>query len=553
VPLTTSRPSAASFIRASLSFPAIPWQALAFALLAIAEIVAAHKLFAIPQLRDVWWNPAYLANQAALLACTMALAFPVLAWQRRAPFVETWRRAIQGRAIVVPAVANLALLALLIFTRFKLATYSSGVIPETWLWIYAVLLLSTGAALAAIVAPASFWVRTAREALPELALAFAVAALVLLAQAFSREGWSTMSGGTLVVSHWLLSVFEGGAFMDMQERILGVGDFRVQIWAPCSGYEGIALILAFLAVFFWIFRGFLRFPNALVLVPIGLAAVWLLNAARIAALVSIGAHVSPEVAVGGFHTWSGWIAFLIVSMAIMVGARHSAFVWVNGTTSAARAKTDVRDREVPALLAPFIASIGATIFASAFAPYDQWLYVLKVVSIGSVVWWYRDVYVELWGGLFDRLSLSALPLLSGFVVGAVWIATEPERASNLGPWLAGLPAAVVAVWLVFRAVGSVVLVPVAEELAFRGYLYRVIAAAGVPNLTPGQLRLLGLIVSSVAFGALHDRWLAAALAGAVYAALLWRSGRISDAIVAHMISNGVIIVWSIAFAQWNLL
>jgi exosortase/archaeosortase family protein len=50
------------------------------------------------------------------------------------------------------------------------------------------------------------------------------------------------------------------------------------------------------------------FPKAFVVLPIGIGAIWLLNTARVAALVSLGAHVSPEVAIGGFHSQAGWIA-----------------------------------------------------------------------------------------------------------------------------------------------------------------------------------------------------------------------------------------------------
>ena len=74
---------------------------------------------------------------------------------------------------------------------------------------------------------------------------------------------------------------------------------------------------AFLGLFPWVFRHALLFPRALVVLPIGIGAIWLLNTARVAALVSLGAHVSPEVAIGGFHSQAGWIAFLPVTIGTM--------------------------------------------------------------------------------------------------------------------------------------------------------------------------------------------------------------------------------------------
>jgi CAAX prenyl protease-like protein len=91
-----------------------------------------------------------------------------------------------------------------------------------------------------------------------------------------------------------------------------------------------------------------------------------------------------------------------------------------------------------------------------------------------------------------------------------------------------------------RGLGSVVLVPIAEELAFRGYLLRFLSST--PRLSPYVSALLALVVSSMAFGLLHERWLAATLAGLAYGLLVQKTGRLQDAIAAHMVSNMVLFV-----------
>ncbi len=65
--------------------------------------------------------------------------------------------------------------------------------------------------------------------------------------------------------------------------------------------------------------------------------------------------------------------------------------------------------------------------------------------------------------------------------------------------------------------------------------------------------LLAFVGSTVAFRLMHERRLAARLAGAIYAMLMYRSTRLSDPIVAHMASNAAIAVWAIAAQQWSLL
>ena len=64
---------------------------------------------------------------------------------------------------------------------------------------------------------------------------------------------------------------------------------------------------------------------------------------------------------------------------------------------------------------------------------------------------------------------------------------------------------------------------------------------------------LAFIGLTVALGLMHERWLAACLAGAIYALLMYRTKRLSDPIAAHMASNAVISVWAIAAQQWSLL
>ena len=65
--------------------------------------------------------------------------------------------------------------------------------------------------------------------------------------------------------------------------------------------------------------------------------------------------------------------------------------------------------------------------------------------------------------------------------------------------------------------GSVITVPIAEELAFRGYLLRRLLSAHFDDLSTLRFTWLSFVVSSVLFGALHGRWLAGTVAGMCYA------------------------------------
>ncbi len=50
---------------------------------------------------------------------------------------------------------------------------------------------------------------------------------------------------------------------------LGTRTFQVEIAKECAGYEGIGLMWVTLGAYLWVFRARLRFPHALLLLPIG--------------------------------------------------------------------------------------------------------------------------------------------------------------------------------------------------------------------------------------------------------------------------------------------
>jgi membrane protease YdiL (CAAX protease family) len=67
-------------------------------------------------------------------------------------------------------------------------------------------------------------------------------------------------------------------------------------------------------------------------------------------------------------------------------------------------------------------------------------------------------------------------------------------------------------WLFFRVVGSVVAVPIAEELAFQSSLTRRLLAHDFQSIPPGELTSWSLLKTSLLFGVLHGRRQAGILA-----------------------------------------
>jgi CAAX prenyl protease-like protein len=108
-------------------------------------------------------------------------------------------------------------------------------------------------------------------------------------------------------------------------------------------------------------------------------------------------------------------------------------------------------------------------------------------------------------------------------------------------------------WLAFRVMGAVITVPIAEELAFRGYLLRRFALPEFELVNRHTVTWIAVLLSSLAFGILHgDRWVAASIVGVIYAVAYLRRGSIGDAVAAHATTNALIMLWVLGGGDWRL-
>ena len=144
-----------------------------------------------------------------------------------------------------------------------------------------------------------------------------------------REFWNSLAIPTLQLVHSLLGWFYTDLVYQPEAFLLGTASFQVEITYACSGIEGISLITIFLAIYFWLFRNELRFPQVFWLFPLGIIVIWLANAVRIAMLIAIGASYSPEVALRGFHAQAGWIAFTLIAIGAIALSNRMQFFTVS--------------------------------------------------------------------------------------------------------------------------------------------------------------------------------------------------------------------------------
>ena len=417
-------------------------------------------------------------------------------------------------------------------------------------WVAVWLALGTGTlalGLAAVL-PASAWPDLARRSSRIVPAALAVAAAACLAGRATSWLWEPLNAATFAVVRATLSLFFADVVADPVTRVVGTRGFEVEIASECSGYEGIGLVWVFLIAYLWAFRGALKFPRAFWLLPIGTAVIWLANAGRIVALLAIGSRLSPGVALGGFHSQAGWLAFNVVALGLVAISRRWRFFAAGEVVEAGPAVVNA----TAAYLVPLLALVAAVMITTALSRgtgFDA-LYPARVLAVAAALWICRRGYMEIrWAWSWPAVALGAAAF-------AVWMALEPTAsatASNeLTLSLARLPKGLAALWLAARVVGSVVTVPLAEELAFRGYLTRRLIATDFSAVAPGRFTWPSFLISSCLFGALHGRFLAGVLAGALYAAALYRKGELSEAVLAHAVTNALIAGYVLTTGAWSL-
>jgi exosortase E/protease (VPEID-CTERM system) len=531
--------------------PLLRWVCLAVLLL--AELLALSLRFDAGSIQSgpAWWTVLLRASpQAARLGSAIAIGIAVFAALRlRGELHRHLGHYGSGRSVTallcghVAALAGFTALTSSLFEGDLSTTAAAGAWVVAWLALGLVVVLLW---LAAVVPP-QLW-----PALVWHGWAVAAAGALIGAAAWGASRYTGLLWEHLrFATFWLVALLLNGLFpgqvLQPADSVIGTDSFLVEIAPQCSGCEGIGLVLGFLAVYLLIFRRELRFPAALWLLPLGAALAWLLNAVRIATLVTIGTSLSPEVALGGFHSQAGWLAFNGVALGLVALMRHSRLF---AKAEVAAGPTEQSNPAAPYLV-PFLVLVAVHMGTAALSADATGLYPLRVLATAAVLWYFRASYARLaW-----RVSGAAVGL--GVLVFAVWLGLDwlLQRGADdtiLPAVLNGMAPGSAAVWLAFRIVGSVVTVPVAEELAFRGYLIRRLSSADFEAVPPGQLRWLPLLVSSALFGLLHGQWLAGTAAGLCYGLALYRRGNLIDAVAAHAVTNALIAVFVLGTGAWHL-
>ena len=249
-----------------------------------------------------------------------------------------------------------------------------------------------------------------------------------------------------------------------------------------------------------------------------------------------------RVAMGGFHAYSGSLLFSAIALGLAAVAQRSPF-FSTLDDDGRHAGVDADAGEAGDYLLPWLAMLATSMLTGAVSGGGaDPLYALRLVAAVAVLLRARG-----------RLrSLAVAPESTAFALGALafaaWLAlaTLAPAGESAAPWPAGaLPLAV-------RALGALAVIPLVEELAFRGYLARRIVDRDFARVGASRIGAVAIGLSAPAFGLLHDRVLAATVAGVFFGLALRRRGEVADAIAAHATTNALLLAWVAWSGRWDL-
>ncbi|WP_439124529.1 exosortase E/protease, VPEID-CTERM system, partial [Marivita sp.] len=338
----------------------------------------------------------------------------------------------------------------------------------------------------------------------------------------------------------VLALAGNDVFINLELQTIGILDFYVEVAESCSGIEGLALTTAFMAIYALMMKDELRMGRFWLAVwPAALFLSFVLNVLRIAGLILIGAHVSPDLAVNGFHSFAGWLSFTLLALLILTIVNILPGLNKTGRQAARADVTPLTQDTAAAFIVPFLAFMLSGLFVHTFSQTPEVWYGVQVAAMLIALWVFRKPILAL------TRDIDLIACGSGIIVGIGWVATAEPAAPYAS--LAEFGAGALAIWVILRVLGTALLVPLVEELFFRGYLFSLIDDGSTMR------RVLAIVVTTAGFAALHSRPLAAALAGIVFALVMLRRGRVFDAILSHAIANALIAAAALATGQWSLI
>jgi uncharacterized protein len=222
-------------------------------------------------------------------------------------------------------------------------------------------------------------------------------------------------------------------------------------------------------------------------------------------------------------------------------------------------------RSVVAYVAPFVLYIVPTMFESSGwsgLNYET-VCTLKGLLAAAALWAFRHHYprfstagfgLAIVAGGLGCVIWIVLERLQTAIPGMQQLMTDVLHASRVGydPFSSDAPAATRTAFVVVRLIELALIVPVMEEVFWRGFLARYLIANDFVNVPQGDFTRFSFLFVTVAFASVHPEILAAITWGALINLVYRKTANLWACVVMHAVTNGLLGAYILATGTWHL-
>jgi CAAX prenyl protease-like protein len=218
---------------------------------------------------------------------------------------------------------------------------------------------------------------------------------------------------------------------------------------------------------------------------------------------------------------------------------------------------DSRQRATLAYVAPFAAFVAILAVEHMVPLPAQWLYPVRflIVStlIGTLSWPYLSfqpsaplasigigvaVFV-IWVAPDVLFGYRHFWLFENAITGSAASSLDPRLKTNIG-------------FMLLRAFSSAVMIPILEELFWRGWMMRWLIDNNFLTVPLGQYVPSAFWIVALLFASEHGPyWEVGLAAGIIYNWWIVRTRSLADCILAHGVTNAILSAYVVATGQWQ--
>ncbi len=220
------------------------------------------------------------------------------------------------------------------------------------------------------------------------------------------------------------------------------------------------------------------------------------------------------------------------------------------------------NHKLAAYVSPMALFLGLMVLASGLrkiggggfwlARPEFWIYPAQTILCAGLLWWFWREYQ------FGKFRYPLFTIGVGLLVFILWI--SPQQFLGFAPRTVGFTPTLLAdrpalyqLTVVLRFLRLVVVVPLVEEIFWRGFLLRYLIKERFTDVPFGAFSWASFLVVSLAFGLSHSMpdWAAAILTGMIYNAVAYRTKSLTSCVVVHAVTNLLLGLWIMRTGQWG--